>query len=101
MSYGYYILDENGEPVECDDRAQWGREYRKERHLGDDMVGEIRVSTVFLGLDHGWDGGPPVLWETMVFGGQSDMYQERYTSRADALAGHARILEAVKSGEIL
>lgn len=29
------------------------------------------VSTVFLGLDHSWTpGGPPLVFETMVFGGQ-------------------------------
>jgi hypothetical protein len=45
---------------------------------------------VFLGVDHAHLGGPPVLWETMIFGFENDEYQERYTSKADALAGHAR-----------
>lgn len=32
------------------------------------LVGNYKVSTIFLGLDHNWEpGGPPVLWETMAF----------------------------------
>ena len=59
-----------------------------------DMVGDVRVSTVFLGLDHSLTlDGPPVLWETMVFGGDNDQYQQRYTSRAEAIEGHGAILE--------
>jgi hypothetical protein len=34
----------------------------------------VRVSTVFLGLDHSWNVGPPVLFETMIFGGELDGY---------------------------
>lgn len=29
--------------------------------------GNIWVSTVWLGLNHAWDGGPPKIFETMVF----------------------------------
>lgn len=39
-----------------------------ERHLCETMVGDIIwVSTVFLGLDHRFGRGAPVLWETLVF----------------------------------
>lgn len=52
---------------------------------------ECDVSTVFLALDHDLSGkGPPVLYETMIFGGPRDDYQERYCTRAEAEAGHAR-----------
>jgi hypothetical protein len=50
-----------------------------------------KVSTVFLSLDHSWHGPPPVLWETMVFGGLLDGEQERYTSYRDAVRGHRRM----------
>ena len=30
-------------------------------------AGERFVSTVFLGLDHSWMGGPPLIFETMIF----------------------------------
>jgi hypothetical protein len=54
----------------------------------DILPAEVSVSTVFLGIDHGFrcDRGLPVLWETMIFGGPHDGYQNRYTSRTDALS---------------
>lgn len=52
------------------------------------------VSTVFLGIDHNHMGdGPPILFETMVFGcGPWDNYQERYATWDEAEAGHAATL---------
>lgn len=50
--------------------------------------GRVSVSTVFLSLDHRFGGRPPVLWETMTFGGPDDQHQRRYTSRDNAEAGH-------------
>lgn len=46
------------------------------------------VSTVFLGLDHSFGQGDPVLFETMIFGGPLDRERDRYTSWADAERGH-------------
>jgi len=57
----------------------------------------ILVSTVFLGLDHRFTAdGPPVLWESMIFGGPHSGEQRRYTSKADALAGHADLCALVR-----
>jgi hypothetical protein len=50
--------------------------------------GQITVSTVFLCLDHAHFGGPPILWETMTFGGPDDQAQQRYASREAAEDGH-------------
>lgn len=57
---------------------------------------KVLVSTVFLAMDHSWGDGPPVLWETMVFGGPLDMYQDRYSSEEDARAGHERVVAEVR-----
>ena len=96
-----YILV-NGEPVEADDLHGWARWYEAhsdERVVQQDIVGDgVKVSTVFLGLNHNFGkDGPPVLWETMIFGGPHDEYQQRYTSKADALAGHATALWLAKA----
>lgn len=57
----------------------------------------VRVSTVFLGLDHNYFGrGAPVLWETMVFGGPHDMDQRRYTSAESALEGHQQTVSELR-----
>ena len=92
-----YVLDDHGQPLRCDDLfvwAEWFEGSGEKRVVAQDAVGDVRVSTVFLGLDHHWGfGGPPVLWETMIVGGPHDGYEERYSSREDARAGHAYALE--------
>ena len=42
--------------------------------------------------------GPPVLWETMIFGGgvTDEEYQERFTSVEDARDGHERAIELAR-----
>jgi hypothetical protein len=53
---------------------------------------DVEVSTVFLGLDHNFSGaGPPVLYETMVFGGDLDHFQQRYPTRGEAAEGHRQV----------
>ena len=91
-----FVLDEDGAPLPCDDLTAWGTWCAENRVLAKDIVGETRVSTVFLGINHASDG-PPVLWETMIFGGPLDEYAERYTSRTAALEGHARAAGLVQA----
>lgn len=97
----HWTLNAEGEPVECDFLAwlQWF-ENGEARVLRQDQVGSFKVSTVFLGVDHGWGDGPPLLWETMIFDDRThaeafDGYQERYSSRRAALDGHHRAVETV------
>jgi hypothetical protein len=53
---------------------------------------------VFLGLDHNWGKGPPILWETMCFGGEMDDEMARCSgSREQAEAMHERMVSKVKS----
>jgi len=49
-----------------------------------------RVSTIWLGLDHSFGTGPPVIFETMVFHDGEDFAQDRYATEAEARAGHDR-----------
>jgi len=60
----------------------------------------IMVSTVFLGLDHRWDSGPPLLFESMCFNGPLDEAQERYTTWEQAKKGHSEMVEAVKNAMV-
>ena len=60
------------------------------------------VSTVWLGLDHGWGSSEkPVIFETMVFGKDLDPLlcdsQERYTSEESAIAGHERWVKRIQA----
>lgn len=100
---GRYILDSDGTPVPCEDLITWGTwmstpEVRKVALDQLTINGEaVKVSTVFLGLDHNYYGqGEPILYETMIFGGyhSDDMY--RYCTKDEALIGHANALKLVK-----
>jgi hypothetical protein len=86
---GKYIL-EGHTPVAVDDVLTWARWYETAaRHVATTNVGEVHVSTVFIGLDHAFQGGPPILFETMIFGGKQDGYFARYSTWEEAEAGHA------------
>ena len=61
-------------------------------------VADAEVSTVFLSLDHNWRGGQPILFETMIFGGDFDGWQDRYHTWAEAAAGHRRVVAALRAG---
>jgi len=96
---GQYILNADGDPVPCDNILEWGKWMETaDRHVADDELdGGVRVSTVFLGLDHAFHGPPPILWETMVFGGPHDQYMDRYSSREAAIEGHKRVVQMASS----
>jgi hypothetical protein len=87
----YYILDGH-KPVACD-MLTWVRWFESaDRHVKLTEQGDVRISTVCLGLDHSFsDEGPPVLFETMAFGVEGlDDDQERYCTWDEAEAGHER-----------
>jgi len=95
-----YILDGH-EPVAVD-LMTWARWYETaERHVGDTKVGDVRVSTVFLGTDHSFGrGNRPVLFETLVFGGELDMEMERYCTWQEAEVGHEEMVVRVRKAEV-
>jgi RimJ/RimL family protein N-acetyltransferase len=96
-----WILKADGTPVEEPDLERWAHWMTDPhaRRVAWTEVGEWTVSTVFLGIDHSFGSGPPVLWETMVFGPDPwDEAQWRYTTRAAALAEHEQIVEHVRRG---
>lgn len=99
----WYTLDDEHRPVAAPDLETWGRWMQKnDRHVAvtDLADGVVTVSTVFLGLDHRHFGrGPPILFETMVFGltmEDGDM-QWRYSSWDDAEVGHKATVKKVKA----
>lgn len=61
---------------------------------------EFLLSTVWLGLDHflGLDDAPPLYFETMLFGSEGECW--RWPNEAAALAGHDRILTALRAGDM-
>lgn len=94
MSDKYILMGKLAVP--CNDLLTWARWFETaEKHVAQTTVGPLRVSTVFLGIDHRFGGADPMLFETMIFGGLEDSewsggYQERYSSWVDAETGHAQ-----------
>ena len=98
---GKYIL-EGKKPKLIKDVLEWARWFENaDRSVAKtDLPDDVRVSTVFLGLDHSFGGGTPILFETMIFGGEHNDYQKRYATWEEAEAGHLRAVElASKGGE--
>ena len=97
-----YVLDEHGEPQAMAgprDILAWAHSFEiEERRVAREQVGLSTVSTVFLGVDHSHThGGPPILWETMVFDGRLNGSCTRCSgSREQALAMHQRMVKLVQ-----
>ena len=88
----WYILDADNNVVPSDlfIWAHWLEDNPSKRIIDyTQITSEVTVSTVFLGLDHRYLGkGPPLIFETMIFGGPLDDEMWRYSSYDDAQTGH-------------
>jgi len=101
---GLYILNEHGQPVPCKDVMAWAQwaENSDNRIVARTEIEGVLVSTIFLGCDHGWGplGGdePPILWETMYFGGTMNHQLDRCSgNREQAEAMHAAMVEKLEA----
>jgi hypothetical protein len=95
----WYTLDENNKPIASSsiiEASEWMENNPEKKAVKQEKIGDVFISTVFLGLNHAWNSDIPVLWETMIFGGEHDQYQDRYTSYEDALEGHKKALDLIK-----
>lgn len=92
---GEYIL-EGKIPVPCEDIFKWGKSLEGNRRVRFTKTRGIQVSTVFLGLDHQFGDGPPLLFETMVFGGALNQEMNRYSTWDEAVNGHKAMVKRIK-----
>lgn len=77
--------------------SQWLEAFEKNdrrlaiKHLTNGFV----ISTVWLGLDHSFGFGKPLIYETMVFkeGNYNELDMDRYSTKAEALIGHKKMVE--------
>lgn len=88
----YYRRD--GTPMDID---EWCKEFEKERHVAETVLpwGGY-VSTVWLGLEHNFVFGRPLIFESMVFeskGNFNELDVARYPTEVDAIIGHARLVK--------
>lgn len=94
---GKYVLNEDGTTKLEPDLIKWAEWFETfDRRIAYDLVSDVEISTVFLGLDHSFGEGPePILFETMTFGGP-EAYQERYRTKEEAIRGHEAIVQKVR-----
>ena len=88
----------NGAPMTLE---EWVAEFKPDRQaVAKTDVGDAHVSTVWLGLDQSFGEGPPLIFETMVFGHpEFDEYQWRYSTEEQAIAHHDQVVAALRDGQ--
>lgn len=111
LDYGIPNYDREGRPISMQ-RAAELKFFTPDYHrvcgtvLMDAADPELKmdISTVWLGLDHGWlsDGAAPLIFETMIFTCGDDDHElsqwcRRYSTEEQARTGHAEALELAKA----
>lgn len=102
------FYDRDGVPLA--DVLEWGKLHADLSYLrvartkltdAADPAVSVDVSTVGLGIDHGWGYGP-LIFETMVFaeGSSLDEQMARYSTEAQARAGHTALVIEVATGMV-
>lgn len=93
----FYILDEHELPIPDHDMQAWSDWMETHRIVEQTVLDgppPVKISTIFLGINQ----GDMMLWETMIFGGAYDHWQDRHSTAADARLGHA-LAVAMAKGE--
>jgi len=86
-------------PVPADDImvwAEWMEAHQMDRIVKKTQIGQVEVSTIFLGVDSSMWEGVPLLFETMIFGGKHNLYNLKASSWDNALADHEDAVKLVK-----
>lgn len=113
IAVDFYKLNPDGttEPCTIEEWSQWMAGEGGDKHIAETFTHSCRVSTVFLGINHAFGRGAPVLFETMVFENQprlrrsadgwemgfSSLYGIRYRTVDEARAGHAKVVQLLES----
>lgn len=94
-------------PVPCRNLEEWSRAMAKDGvgrdglpSVGQDRVGDLYISTLFLGMDHRTPlhgEGPPLLFETIIFEDAENRYQERCATWDAAEAMHKRAVAVAET----
>lgn len=94
----WYILDDDKNPVACsiEESREFARDYSN-KVVKQEQVGDYWVSTIFLGINHAFGRGAPLLFESMAFKEDEtigrDVDQERYYTYQEAEEGHEAMVD--------
>lgn len=104
MNDYHYFLNEDHTVRPCH-FMEWAEQFEElsrsdKRRVCEDWINAYHISTVWLGLDHNYYGGSPLLFETMVFHGDhsGDIYMDRYSTWDEAVEGHKKAVQWVNEG---
>lgn len=101
--YGPYYYGRDGKAIPM---CEWAVRFEdlEYKRVAQTTIGPWWISTVWLGLDHGFLEGRPLIFESMIFwhgpeGGEPDHDRpmERYTTEAQARRGHASIVRTYRA----
>ncbi|MFT4103424.1 MAG: hypothetical protein QM674_20830 [Burkholderiaceae bacterium] len=94
----HYKLD-GRRAVPCKSIAEWSAWFAvADRRVAETWIDDVRISTVFLGLDHNHGlSGDPLLFETMVFVDGETHEMRRYFIWEEAEAGHTEMTELIRA----
>jgi len=98
----FYILGKDGRARTTTNLRKWHENFRNTRlrRVSRTKTKTATVSTVFLGMNHRFGDGPPLVWETMIIGGDLDAYQTRCSgTRTAAIAMHKEVVQKQKRYE--
>jgi hypothetical protein len=92
------IYDRNGVRINLDEYEELisKPDYKM---VDSNMIKGVWISTVWLGINHNYGEGAPVIFETLIFGGKHDGEMERYCTEAEALEGHQEAVQRVVTSE--
>ena len=94
-----YILV-NKKAILTNDFHEWGRWFEENDRLvkQETLDNGYLISTVFLGIDHQFGEGKPLIFETIVFH-EDESEQIRYSTWEEAEEGHNLMVEKYKGKE--
>jgi hypothetical protein len=95
----HYIL--NGRmpmAVDHETGTRWAAQNRDSCRVALTKIADkCEVSTAFLGVDLSFEcEGPPLVFESLVFGGPTDMVMRRYSTWDEAERGHAKLVDETR-----
>ena len=97
MNEHYILVDKKIQEATLTEWGEWLGRKDNPKKIERTEFDDCYVSTVFLGLDHSFTpGAEPVLFETMVFGGDMDQEQDRCCTYDQAVEMHKRMCEKVR-----
>ena len=83
---------------------EWVLRLKKDNRVAYSETKNYSISTVYLGINHRYDGKlPPYIFETLVFADDDtlpwDDYMQRYSTEEEAILGHLEVLKKIREEE--